>query len=241
MKVRWLKGVGVLLMLAVICNWCIYTPLAYADNEDVNASGQITLTDGYVTDNASDNSYTRYHANVVNSYLVETSDGNLVRVEYTDDEVLVETYSADGTFLSSLSVTCELPIFGGFYAGSDAYYLVFAQENEEGSSEVEVMRVVKYSLDWERVGELSLSNINTTVPFDAGSLRMTETNGKLYIHTSHEMNNGHQANMTFVIDEETMTVSSSFYGVWNMNYGYVSHSFDQYTFRQTERISTVSI
>ena len=70
---------------------------------------------------------------------------------------------------------------------------------------------------------------NTRVPFDAGSLRMTEADGLLYIHSCHEMypaNDGlnHQANMNVVIDEESMTkVDSAF-----EHNGYVSHSFDQF-------------
>jgi len=64
---------------------------------------------------------------------------------------------------------------------------------------------------------------------------MTETGGKLYIHTCHEMydedNSGynHQANMTFVIKQSTMKVVDQYYDVMNIaQAGYVSHSFNQF-------------
>lgn len=76
---------------------------------------------------------------------------------------------------------------------------------------------------------------NTVIPFDAGSLRMTEYMGKLYIRTCHEMYKSsdglnHQANMTFAVDENNMTVSDSEYKVSNIYdaMAYVSHSFNQF-------------
>lgn len=63
---------------------------------------------------------------------------------------------------------------------------------------------------------------------------MTETAGKLYIHTCHEMYTSsdglnHQANMTFVLDENTLKVLDSYSDVMNLvQAGYVSHSFNQF-------------
>lgn len=61
---------------------------------------------------------------------------------------------------------------------------------------------------------------------------MTETDGKLYIHTCHEMYQSddgyhHQANCSFVVNEEDMTLVDSYTGVMNLGEGYVSHSFMQ--------------
>ena len=61
---------------------------------------------------------------------------------------------------------------------------------------------------------------------------MTETAGKLYIHTCHTMfasDDGyhHQANCTFVVNENSMKLVDSYYGVMNLSEGYVSHSFAQ--------------
>lgn len=61
---------------------------------------------------------------------------------------------------------------------------------------------------------------------------MTETAGKLYIHTCHTMfasDDGyhHQANCTFVVNENSMKLVDSYYDVMNLSEGYVSHSFAQ--------------
>lgn len=192
----------------------------------------VTL-DGVASDNAADNDYTVW-SRPVRSYLTQNADGTLTRVEYTAGDVVAETYTADGsTRISRQTLPLELPLFGGFYAGSTAYYLVFGQTNETESDETEVMRVVQYSKNWERLGETAVYGANTYIPFEGGSLRMTETAGKLYVYTCHEMYQSsdgyhHQANMTYVINETDMTVEQSYYDVMNISYGYVSHSFNQF-------------
>ena len=106
--------------------------------------------------------------------------------------------------------------------------------NEKDSDDVEVIRIVRYSKDYKTKKELPIKAINTYIPFDAGSLRMDEADGKLYIHTCHEMYESgdglhHQANMTFVIDEANMTVLDQYSDVMNISQaGYVSHSFNQF-------------
>lgn len=189
---------------------------------------------GKKTNNISANDYNTY-GRVVNSYLFQDSDGKLNRVEYTGKELIAEKYTADcKKLLSSKKIKMELNIFGGFFAGKDNYYVVFGQKNLKQSDSREVIRVVKYSKDFCRISSVSVKGANTYIPFDAGSLRMTETNGKLYIHTCHEMYASgdelhHQANMTFVIDQKDMKVSQSFSDVLNISQaGYVSHSFNQF-------------
>lgn len=198
-----------------------------------NPSKLKTSPGGIGSYNLSFNNYIVW-SDVVGSYLVQNSDKTLTRVENRNGSVLVETYSSTGaTRKSTKYVASELSIFGGFYSGKDYNYLVFGQENPNDSSTREVMRVVKYSKAWKRISSVSIKGANTYIPFDAGSLRMTETGGKLYIHTCHEMfmsGDGlhHQANMTYVIDEKTMKVKDSYYDVMNLSYGYVSHSFNQF-------------
>ena len=171
---------------------------------------------------------------VTNSYLFEDAAGNLNRVEYMNKKVVIEKYSADGkTLKGTKKLAPELPIFGGFFSGADANYLVFGQQNDDESDELEVLRVVKYDKKWNRLGAASVKGANTYIPFDAGNLRMTEYNGKLYIHTCHEMyadsdGTHHQANMSYVVDESTMQVTDSYYEVMNLSTGYVSHSFNQF-------------
>lgn len=213
------------------------------------------------SDNKSKNSYGMsrysYHANPIKSYLITNADGTITRFEavprktewyYTfDDEgnisfhekviseakIVVENYSTKFELLSYTELPMELNIFGGFYCGSDYNWIVFGQSNENESNEQEVYRIVKYTKGWERVGSCSLCGANTYVPFDAGTCRMAEYDGNLFIRTCHTMyatENGthHQANVTIEVDEAGITVTDYFTEVWNISRGYVSHSFDQF-------------
>ncbi|MBQ7800806.1 MAG: S-layer homology domain-containing protein [Oscillospiraceae bacterium] len=155
------------------------------------------------------------------------------RVEYTGSYVAVETYDASFQYVSRLTIAMELPIYGGFHEGESYNFLIFGQENPEEDDSVEVIRVVKYDKSWNRLGQASLCGANTTIPFDAGGMSTAEYNGYLYIRTSHEMyadENGtnHQANLTMNVRISDMVVTDSYYDAMNRNYGYVSHSFNQY-------------
>lgn len=205
----------------------------------VQAEGSIvtsrTLDTAFsVSDNIYYNNYIAWSTPVY-SYLYENDDNTITKAECSDDEstFTVENYSADFELLDSKEIQCELPIFGGAYSGSNYNYLVFGQSNSSDSSSTEVMRVVQYDKSWNRVNSLSIKGANTRYPFSAGSLRMCESNGTLYIHTCHTMfktSDGlnHQANMTFAIDTASMTEIDSYYDVMNIDYGYVSHSFNQF-------------
>lgn len=190
------------------------------------------LTDS-TSSNMSDNHYNVW-SSVMNSYLSENKDGTLNRVENTGNGVLVEKYSADGTkLISTNTIEKELSKFGGYFLGKDNNYLVFGEANKEESDSQEVVRVVKYTKDWTRVSDCKIYGSNTYIPFEAGSLRMTELDGKLYVYTCHEMyadekGTNHQANMLFTIDESTMKTTDSMYDVSNLGYGYVSHSLNQF-------------
>ena len=198
-----------------------------------DTKGSATTLSGRSTDNASDNHYNTW-SSVTNSYLVQNSDGTLTRLENTSSGVVIENYSADGkTLISQRTISKELNTFGGFYSGKDYNYLVFGQNNTSESDSKEVVRVVKYTKSWSKVNSCSISGVNTTKPFSAGSLRMEEAGGKLYVYTCHEMyadSDGinHQANMLFTIDESSMSLTDSMYDVSNLTDGYVSHSFNQF-------------
>ena len=200
---------------------------------DSDTKGSATILSGRATDNASDNHYNTW-SSVTNSYLVQNSDGTLTRLENTSSGIVVENYSADGKkLISQRTISKELNIFGGFYSGKDYNYLVFGQNNTSESDSKEVVRVVKYTKSWSKVNSCSISGVNTTKPFSAGSLRMEEAGGKLYVYTCHEMyadSDGinHQANMLFTIDESSMSLTDSMYDVSNLTDGYVSHSFNQF-------------
>lgn len=195
----------------------------------------VTFGSGVITNNRSRNNYSTYDS-PMKSHLMESGEQEVTRVEFLNEEdgVLIETYDTDGYVLKDTRyVEAELPIFGGFYSGSEYNFLVFGKTNPEESDASEVVRIVRYTKTWERVDCCSVYGANTTIPFDAGNLRMDERNGKLYVYTCHEMYTtddglNHQANLIFVIDIDKMTCEQSYYDVYNQTNGYVSHSFSQF-------------
>ena len=184
----------------------------------------------------------------IDAYLYQDGD-NLVRVENFKGVKIVdaqgnfmkwsayprlvaETYDSNFQLISSVDLDMELDLWGGFYAGEDYNFVIFGQENPSEDDNAEVIRVVKYDKDWNRLGQASLRGANTTIPFDAGSLRCDEYNGYLYVRTSHEMYQSgdglnHQANLTFSVRESDMTITDGYHDVV-ANKGYVSHSFNQF-------------
>ena len=180
-------------------------------------------------------------SDTVLSYLVSHSDGSFTRVEGSNEYavdaadriVTVETYDSSYRITSQKAISFELPLFGGFYEGSNYYFLVFGQENPNETNGTEVVRIVSYTKQWKRVASASVYGANTSIPFDAGSLRMAEVDGMLYIHTCHEMyvssdGRNHQANMTFAVRISDMTLTESRHSVSNTGRGYSSHSFNQF-------------
>ena len=182
--------------------------------------------------NIGSQNYTRFSSPVC-SYLVACEDGSLMRVEAVCDQVMIEYYDEADMFHSAKYLPMELPLFGGFYEGTDEYFLVFGQENLLEDNEKEVLRVVSYDKKWNRLCAASLYGANTRIPFDAGSLRMAQSGDILYLRTAHEMyrySDGlcHQANMTLSIRISTMEITDSQTRISNIYEGYVSHSFNQF-------------
>lgn len=225
-------------LMAFAFSLAMCTAVPFTADADFNCVSAETYnyyedTFGLSSENISSNNYYG-HGSVVTSYLYENSEGSLTRVEYfSGDCITVEQYTNTNKLISSKSIDIELNLFGGFFCGSDYNYLVFGNANTDELSSVECLRVVKYTKDWERVSQCSLYDINTYIPFSHGSLRMTEADGQLYIHTCHTMyasSDGfnHQANMTFVINEADMTCNQKKCGISNISTGYASHSFNQF-------------
>ncbi len=186
-----------------------------------------------VTSNYRKNGYSNYYSRPQTSGLYERRDGNLTRVELCDDGVCVEVYDPSFHLLTSRVVPSELQDFGGFFAGESYNFLIFGQDNLNEDDDREVIRVVKYSRDWQRLGQYSLMGANTVYPFDAGSLRCTECRGMLYVITCHEMykssdGKNHQANVMLEIRQSDMELTDGYWTVTGESGGYVSHSFNQF-------------
>ncbi|WP_455717664.1 leucine-rich repeat protein [Anaerosporobacter sp.] len=191
-----------------------------------------TSSEGTTSDNKSSQNYATWSSPMY-SYLYENEDHTIIRVELVDNKIVYENYDKKFRLLGKGTIKKELQLFGGFYAGKDANYFVFGQTNNKESKKREVIRIVKYSKDWKRIASCSLTDCNTTIPFDAGSLRFAESGDMLYIRTSHEMykssdGRNHQANLTLSVNTSDMKITDSYSRVMNIGYGYVSHSFNQF-------------
>ena len=132
------------------------------------------------------------------------------------EEVLALDIYESGTLqlLESREIPLELDFFGGFCAGEDACYIVFGCNNMEADGEKEVIRVVRYDYSFNRLGAASITggDCATLRPFDAGTLRMSESGGQLVIHTSRAAYGGaedRESQLTLLLDTETMTVTNS--------------------------------
>ena len=188
----------------------------------------------YSGSNVNDQDYVQW-SDTVKSYLTVCDNGNYMRVQSgaIKGKLLVEYYSSDFEPLSTKLIDNELPIFGAFYDSGNNYYVLSGQENPKQNDSLEVFRITKYDKNWNKIKSCGLYGANTTVPFDAGSARMTHSGDHLLVRTCHEMykssdGNNHQANVTIEVDMPSMTITDSYTGVMNVDYGYVSHSFNQF-------------
>ena len=188
----------------------------------------------YSGSNVNDQDYVQW-SDTVKSYLTVCDNGNYMRVQSgaIDGKLLVEYYSPDFEPLSTKLIDNELPIFGAFYDSGNNYYVLSGQENPKQNDSLEVFRITKYDKNWNKIKSCGLYGANTTVPFDAGSARMAHSGDHLLVRTCHKMykssdGNNHQANVTIEVDMPSMTITDSYTGVMNVDYGYVSHSFNQF-------------
>ena len=197
------------------------------------------------------------YGSCVTSNLFPQKDGTFVRVqkatisselEYADRVLIVETYTEDFKRINYKLIDQELPIFGGVYATEDNYFVISGQQNSNESDLGEVIRVIKYDKNWNRIDSASIYGANTTIPFRHGSVRCVEQDDTLYIRTCHTMYTSedglnHQANMSFEVDISSMEVLEDTmyteYEVFNISTGYVSHSFDQYITSDDGKIVTL--
>ena len=188
----------------------------------------------YSGSNVNDQDYVQW-SDTVKSYLTVCDNGNYMRVQSgaIKGKLLVEYYSSDFEPLSTKLIDNELPVFGAFYDSGNNYYVLSGQENPKQNDSLEVFRITKYDKNWNKIKSCGLYGANTTVPFDAGSARMTHSGDHLLVRTCHEMykssdGNNHQSNVTIEVDMPSMTITDSYTGVMNVDYGYVSHSFNQF-------------
>ena len=178
------------------------------------------------------------------SFLHPLEDGRMMTLNYIERQERIEVsyYTSDFVLQETLSIYPDLPIWGGFYATDDAYYLFTGQKNMDESPDVEVIRVTKYNTDWEEEGYTSLYDVDVVSPFSAGQVRCAVAGNILAVHTAREMyyssGSNHQANFSFSINTDTMEFLGYRKGKY-VSSGYTSHSFDQYIYYDGEKFVTV--
>lgn len=190
------------------------------------------------------NNYYNWNS-VICSYLSEDS-GLIVRfqADAKKNSYIAEYYDSKYQLRKTIEIEQELPIFGAFYSSSDYYFILSGQINKKENDDIEVFRVTKYDKDWNRLGSAGLYGANTTYPFSAGSARITESGDYLLIRTCHGMyasSDGvsHQANVTIQYDISKNKITDSYYTVFNISNGYVSHSFNQFVKADESGLVTV--
>lgn len=230
----------VLTMTGIVCE-----PSAEAKLVETQAA-QTAACEELNGDNIGKEGYA-YWASTIGSYLCDEGSEGLMRVQYDSEsnQLGVSYYNKDSYQLEQYTdIAVELPVFGGFYEGPGAYFVVSGQNNPDESDETEVIRITKYDKQWNRIASSSLYGANTYEPFEAGSLRMTDDGTYLFVKTCHTMyaaddGKHHQANVTIQADMNKMEITDSYTGVSNIDFGYVSHSFNQFIRVENGNIITV--
>lgn len=171
------------------------------------------------------------------SYLVPNASGYM-RVSFDNErkKIWIEDYNDKFMITSKRSLNLELDLWGGFYAGDDAYYIAEGQNNTEENNNKEVIRIIKYDHNWKRLGAASIKRDRVVAensvryPFDASSCDMIEHKGKLYLVSGHEgyvdpkYGQGHQGFLMVEVDPSSMTGR---FISWDQ-----SHSFIQFLDQQ---------
>ena len=211
------KWAGFLLSMAIV-----FMMLMMGDfSSEVNAEGI-----GYPIGKDNVNSI----PSIARSYLVPTDSG-YCRVIKTEDALFAEEYNDSLELINRRSIEIELDKYAGFFSGKDAYFFVFYTTNVDENTRKEVIRVVKYSKDWNRISAAALTGgdnfgYQIRYPFVWGTCTLGEVNGKLYLATGHEgyvdasVGQGHQGFLMFEIDETSMTGEIVSADLW--------HSFSQH-------------
>ena len=219
---------AVLIFAAVLASGIAATGQAAAKFETVSSKG-------VKTDNDDFSEYGRYGMTDY-SYLYHNADGTYNRVECGEKYIYSEVYTENFKYKSGKKIKLELPLWGGVYITSDAYYVMLGKYNEKHKKNVTEFRIIKYDKNWKKLASKDIKNANTAIPFDAGSCRFVELDGDLYVRTCHEMYNGHQASVMMRIRMSDLQILASQTDVANTGYGYVSHSFNQFLDKKNGKI-----
>ena len=221
------KGTSLFTAGVIACAISFSVASAYCPAEVSAAPVKNTVTDG--------RNYSYYASTTDKNYIVPLDDGGYMTfvVNSGSNGYTAEYFNKYYESTGSKSISAELGTFGAFYSDANGYYILTGQNNTGESASVECFRLTKYDKSWNRKGSCGLKDCNTTYPFSSGSASMTSSGNFLVIRTCHKMYKSsdgynHQANVTILVNTQSMTILDSFYKVSNASDGYSSHSFNQY-------------
>ncbi len=222
----------------------MYTGILFGSENFITANSVVRgQCESYQGSNENANDYGYYAYHTIDSYLISLQEGGYMRFQNgaVENAYLIEYYDSEYNFVKDIKLEQELSIFGGFYATDDYYYILSGQENPNQLSNAECFRITKYDKDWNKIKSAGLADCNTVAPFYAGSARFAVSGKYMFIRTSHKMYRytdglNHQANVTIQLDTEAMKITDSFTSVSAEDYGYVSHSFNQFIHTENNRI-----
>ena len=172
----------------------------------------------------------------IKSYIFTDSAGNIATLKvgreatnYEKEKIIVTTFDKDFKITSRRQIPFELESFGAFYSGKDYNYIAFGQNNPEENDSKEVVRIVRYDKDFDKVDDVRVRNCFTIAPFEKAA-RMDENDEYLVLHmgrTRYTTDDGlnHQSQLTIIVEKATMRVVNDL-GVFQKNH--VSHSFNQF-------------
>lgn len=180
----------------------------------------------YASDNLNKQNYSMY-GHCVRSYINKTDNG-FELIDTGQNPIIIKNLNNDLTVVSEKKLFVKNYLIGGFFSGKDFNFIVTGTTNAEKDDTKEVVTVTKYTKDWEEISHTGISDCYTVNPFLYGSLRMTEFDKFLYIRTCHLRYDGHQSNMNFSINKETMELVDKDGKPSSDSFGYAAHSFNQF-------------
>ena len=145
-------------------------------------------------------------------------DGSMGSLVADSGTIYIKAYDSSGNVIRDQTLPYELPLFGAFYAGQSYNYIMFGQNNPNLDQNAEVVRIVKYDKDFNKLSAVSISagDSDTITPYSFSSARMAENGNQLYIAFGRTLlrtdDNSvhHQALESIILNTDTMLVTNFF-------------------------------
>lgn len=200
--------ISILLILGIVISENLFYELYMVNANEISEVKKEIKTNINPEKFSSDLPYMENFGQAVNTYLNKTDNG--YEVVFVSDKIYIVNYDNNWNVIGNRELDFELPIFGAFYYGEKYNYVVCGQQ--AGSKETkEAYRVIKYDKDFNRLDALSISNdlSYTAWPFLGGDIAVAENNGELIIYTARNRYDGHQSNILFRININSMRLMNS--------------------------------